>query len=45
VKTEPNNPFTPKRVTDMDGLSRPQGAGFSIGAYEAPASGKPAQPK
>jgi hypothetical protein len=45
VKMEPNNPFTPKRVTDMDGLPRSQGAGCSIGAYEVPASDKPAQSK
>lgn len=43
VKAEPNNPFTLKQVTDMDGFSRPQGSAFSIGAYEVPASGKPAQ--
>jgi hypothetical protein len=45
VKVEPSNPFTAKRVTDLDGLPRSQGAAFSIGAYEAPVSDKPAQSK
>ncbi len=44
VSTHSDNPFGNGRVTDLDGLSRPQGTAFDIGAYELPGSGKPAQP-
>jgi hypothetical protein len=39
----PNNPFSNGRVTDLDGLSRPQGTAFGLGAYEVPA--KPSHSK
>jgi len=40
VNIHPDNPFANGNVTDIDGLTRPQGKAFSIGAYEVPVSSK-----
>lgn len=39
VSVHPGNPMNSGNVTDIDGLTRPQGKAFSIGAYET--MGKP----
>lgn len=41
VKTQFNNPLTTAPQTDVDGLSRPQGKAFSLGAYEVPTKSAP----
>jgi hypothetical protein len=43
ANTHPDNPFVNGNVTDIDGLTRPQGKAFSMGAYEVPVSSKPVQ--
>ena len=40
VNIHPDNPFANGNVTDIDGLTRPQGKAFSIGAYEVPVISK-----